>query len=48
MAKRLELSRQELSDKYMILEENEKAAVRQVNDAARKCLVVLGDVCCCN
>ena len=31
MAKRLELSRQELADKYLILEENEKAAVRQVS-----------------
>jgi len=42
VAKRLELSRKELSDKYIILEENEKAAVRQamIEERSRFCLFV--------
>ena len=42
MAKRLELSRQELANKYLILEENEKAAVRQamIEERSRFCLFV--------
>jgi len=42
MAKRLELSRQEVADKYMLLEENEKAAVKQamIEERSRFCLFV--------
>jgi len=42
VARRLELSKQELSDKYLILEESEKAAVRQamIEERSRFCLFV--------